>query len=739
MRGVPRTRKRQSTARSKFLVVPSIAVDCRFAGRGLQSRPMAETSPGAPPVGLAADRLDSWKEIAGYLKRDVTTVQRWEKREGMPVRRHIHDKMGSVYAFRSELDTWARSRNLPLIGDDTETDPIRIGPDHSTTAIEDDGLESIASLTPPSTLRTGRRSTVVWSLAAAGLLVALVAGGWLLERRDYFWRNPLDDAQFQNVTDFGGTEQAAAVSRDGKFVAFLSDRDGQTDVWVTQVGVGQSYNLTRGRFQGLGNPLLRMLGFSPDGALVTFWTRGTAGASASEISVWAVPALGGQPRPYLEGAAEFGWSGDGTRLVYHTPGPGDPTFVRNAGQDGRGEQIFASAPGLHAHFPTWSPDGAFIYFVQGSLPDSKWDIWRIRPTGGAAERITYHDSLVSYPVLLNQRTLMYLATDADGSGPWLHSLDVNRRVPHRLGTGFDRYTSLAASADGRRVVATLANPGRTLWPLAIGDTPVDASAATPLSLPTGRGFSPRLGPGYLLYGSSKGTSDSIWKFADGTATELWSVPEQRIIGGPEIAADGRQIAFSVDQRGKTRLYVMNADGTNARVVIESLDLRGAPAWAPDGRSITSAANVNGTPHLFRISLDGTMAAFVQEYALDPAWSPDGDFLVYSGADIGTTFALKAVTADAQPFAIPNLTLTRGARRLRFVQGRRALVVMRGEIQHKNLWLIDLETGAERQLTDLRPDFNVEDFDISADGRQIVLERVQEHSDVVLIDLARRRN
>jgi Tol biopolymer transport system component len=175
------------------------------------------------------------------------------------------------------------------------------------------------------------------------------------------------------------------------------------------------------------------------------------------------------------------------------------------------------------------------------------------------------------------------------------------------------------------------------------------------------------------------------------------------------------------------------------VVIESLDLRGAPAWAPDGRSITSAANVNGTPHLFRISLDGTMAAFVQEYALDPAWSPDGDFLVYSGADIGTTFALKAVTADAQPFAIPNLTLTRGARRLRFVQGRRALVVMRGEIQHKNLWLIDLETGAERQLTDLRPDFNVEDFDISADGRQIVLERVQEHSDVVLIDLARRRN
>jgi hypothetical protein len=49
-------------------------------------------------------RLDSWKEIAGYVRRDVTTVQRWEKREGMPIHRHVHDKRGSVYAFSSELD-----------------------------------------------------------------------------------------------------------------------------------------------------------------------------------------------------------------------------------------------------------------------------------------------------------------------------------------------------------------------------------------------------------------------------------------------------------------------------------------------------------------------------------------------------------------------------------------------------------------------------------------------------------
>lgn len=56
-------------------------------------------------------RLDSWKEIAAYLNRDVTTVQRWEKREGMPVHRHLHDKRGSVYAIESELDAWRKSRS----------------------------------------------------------------------------------------------------------------------------------------------------------------------------------------------------------------------------------------------------------------------------------------------------------------------------------------------------------------------------------------------------------------------------------------------------------------------------------------------------------------------------------------------------------------------------------------------------------------------------------------------------
>ena len=74
---------------------------------------MGESSFEIRPVEKPSEkRLDSWKEIAAYLNRDVTTVQRWEKREGMPVHRHLHDRVGSVYAFPAELDQWAQSRKL---------------------------------------------------------------------------------------------------------------------------------------------------------------------------------------------------------------------------------------------------------------------------------------------------------------------------------------------------------------------------------------------------------------------------------------------------------------------------------------------------------------------------------------------------------------------------------------------------------------------------------------------------
>ncbi len=201
-----------------------------------------------------------------------------------------------------------------------------------------------------------------------------------------------------------------------------------------------------------------------------------------------------------------------------------------------------------------------------------------------------------------------------------------------------------------------------------------------------------------------------------------------------MTRDGQHIAFTVADGERTALYTMDSDGTKARAVTRSLDLRGNPAWAPDGRSIVSAVLRNGEPRLMNISLDDRPpTALVSEYSIDPVWSPDGEFLLYSGADVGTTFPLRAVARDGRPYPIPALMLTRGARRVVMGPDARSIVLLRGDVGHKNFWLVDLHTGAERQLTELAPDIAISDFDLSRDGSAVLFDRIQESSRITLIE------
>ncbi len=319
-------------------------------------------------------------------------------------------------------------------------------------------------------------------LAAAGVLFSVAAtSAWLLVRTGSLGRTPLAAAHFSKMTDFEGIERSAAISRDGKFAAFLSDRDGTLDAWVTQIGTGEFHNLTRGGVPEFLNDEIRNVGFSADGSLVTLWGRTPGLAEGDQpIDIWAVPTMGGPLRKFLAGAAELGWSSDGTRLAYHPPAPGDPIFVTEPGEH-VGRQIYVAPLGTHCHFPTWSPDDAFIYFVRGEPPDVM-DIWRVRPDGTDAERMTFHDSRVSHPTFVDQHTLLYLATVADGSGPWLHLIDIRRRESRRLVIGAERYTSLAASTDGQRLLVTVAQSSSSLWRVPISEGVADVSGAVRINL-----------------------------------------------------------------------------------------------------------------------------------------------------------------------------------------------------------------------------------------------------------------
>jgi pentatricopeptide repeat protein len=111
-----------------------------------------------PALPSTEDRLDSWKDIAVYLKRDISTVQRWEQREKMPVHRHQHDRRGSVYAFRSELDVWLETRRT------------RLKQDAESRAL--DGVETFA---PASAVRSLARLQWMGAAVTTALVLASIA------------------------------------------------------------------------------------------------------------------------------------------------------------------------------------------------------------------------------------------------------------------------------------------------------------------------------------------------------------------------------------------------------------------------------------------------------------------------------------------------------------------------------------------------------------------------------------
>jgi hypothetical protein len=82
----------------------------------------AAATPAGPGHSSADGRLDSWKEIAAYLRREVRTVQRWEKSANLPVHRLQLEKQSAVYAYKSELDAWYNERrpNLEFDAEDSE-------------------------------------------------------------------------------------------------------------------------------------------------------------------------------------------------------------------------------------------------------------------------------------------------------------------------------------------------------------------------------------------------------------------------------------------------------------------------------------------------------------------------------------------------------------------------------------------------------------------------------------------
>jgi Tol biopolymer transport system component len=278
---------------------------------------MADTAPSVQSI-RAGSRLETWKEIAAYLKRDVRTVQRWEKTEGLPVRRHLHAKSATVYAHRAELDLWWEQRRPRL-------EAPEAGEPRSRRMV------------------IGVLAVAVLSLSAVGLL---------------WWRLPQAKGQPESRRLWMGpdTDHFGGVSPDGRLFAY-SDKE-TDDLAIVDLETGREQKLTKKppKAQTGG---ARAAAFSPDGKTIAFvWDEG------SHVSVRLIGVDGAAERtlirdPTIRDAA-VAWSPDGNRVT---------ASIRRAGATAR---IVAIDPVSGVETPlvdtggqdVWrvdhSPDGAFI-------------------------------------------------------------------------------------------------------------------------------------------------------------------------------------------------------------------------------------------------------------------------------------------------------------------------------------------------------------------------------------------
>jgi Tol biopolymer transport system component len=226
----------------------------------------------------------------------------------------------------------------------------------------------------------------------------------------------------------------------------------------------------------------------------------------------------------------------------------------------------------------------------------------------------------------------------------------------------------------------------------------------------------------------------LWRLKEGKATELWQPADGGLPAPGAPSPDGKRIAVVV-RTDRSRLYVMDVNGANARPIADGFNFRDTPSWSPDGHSVVAA----DTEGLVKVPLDGgSPARLLNGLIRQPLWMPDGRFILYAEALQGPGFTIKAVSPDGKPFPIPPLWVRRGGDRYRPLPDSSAIVYIGGDYGRQNFWLLDLGSGQRRQLTDLQPGHLIEGFDISPDGRQIIFDRIRDNSDVVLIELPAAR-
>jgi Tol biopolymer transport system component len=611
------------------------------------------------------DRLDSWKAIATYLNRGVRTVQRWEQTDGLPVRRLSPDKKASVFAYRSELDAWWASRP----------------PD----AREEPSAEQAVAPEIPAVPHRQANLAVVASIAAGLILAAaLVVFGALRRGSEFDAPRFATNAQFSSND---GLDLNAGFSPDGQLVTYASDRTGSFEIFVRTLSSGSEIQITSNEGQNL------FPSFSPDGQTIAF-------SALNKPGIFVVSALGGSVRRLTDFGCQPAWSPDGSRLVfvspvnfslsttdYYWPAVSSLWMVSARGDAAPRPITSRTSPPGGQTFPSWSPDGSEIRFV--NYREATPSLWTYRVADGVLQKRFERPRLTtlgSATFSRDSRILYYIDSNSNGN-IGVQALPLNPRTlapegrpetVFRPAIGVPR--DLALSPDGRHLLysAVLSHSRLMALPMK-GDLPngeprqltrvTGYRYAGPMWSPDSRlmlytelltggpartwvgsldGASPRLVPGaagsnqWFVGWSPDGrrirfrSSDTEGRMEfdevsldDGLTRRL---ADARGTNFPDFSPDGKEVAYHDAQAAFQVWKLRLEDGTRTQLTFGD-EPTGYPHYSPDGKWLSiERITASGTNVLLLPAGGGTPEPIWTEPGswLPTGWSPDGDKVLIAG-------------------------------------------------------------------------------------------------------------
>jgi len=408
---------------------------------------MAVGKPQSPPEPFespATEKLDSWKEIAAYLKRDESTVRRWEK-EGLPVHRHTHKKKATVYAHKSEIDVWWN-----------------------------DGHGRVELV---ETATAGRRWRVVWWATAVIFLMVLAIWFALTFRKEASQPVP---AHIIQVTTLPGLEDSPAWSPDGRSLAYVSDAAGNLDIYVEQIGSGQAIRITDSAADD-AQPA-----WSPDGSRIAFVSaRAYPEKHLSALigmarlysffglrngDVWVMPALGGTARRIAQDAYYPAWSPDGKRVVYAAPREGRwGLWIQEVDAPSEPRSLAVGALSVATLIepsviqPAWSPDGKWVAFTGGRDPFLR--IFVVPREGGQAQVVTEADANALLPSWSPDGRWLYFSSERSGRvNLYKIPFQDGRAGPlHQVTAGGGEDLQARLDPQGKRIAYSIVRAAMDLW------------------------------------------------------------------------------------------------------------------------------------------------------------------------------------------------------------------------------------------------------------------------------------